>query len=129
MSRRTEQRETIEHVMKHAPRPLSAQEVLDRAQDEVPNMGITTVYRHLKALVARGFLVTVDLPNEPSRYERAALDHHHHFQCTQCMRVFDVPGCAKGVHALAPEGFEVHHHEVLLFGACPDCPAEAKTPD
>lgn len=125
MPRRTEQRDAIRDVFQETDRPLNAQEVLEFAQEQVPGIGIATVYRNIKALIAEGWIVSVDLPNEPSRYELADLDHHHHFQCTTCQRVFDVPGCTHGLASSAPAGFEVEHHEVLLYGTCPDCTDEA----
>lgn len=121
MPRKTEQRDAIRCAFEHAGRPLSAQEVLELAQEDVPSLGIATVYRNIKALVAEDWLTAVELPNEPSRYELAELEHHHHFQCEACARVFDIPGCAMGVAALAPQGFEVNSHEVFLYGTCPEC--------
>ena len=121
MPRRTDQRSAIRQVFEQADRPLNAQEVLDEAQEEVPGLGIATVYRNLKKLVEQGWLHTVDLPNEPSRYERSNLGHHHHFQCTTCQLVFDVHACTTEVVQLVPDGFEVDSHEILLYGTCPAC--------
>ena len=73
-------------------------------------------------MVEHGALATVELPNEPSRYERADMEHHHHFQCTECQRVFDIEGCSEHIDKLAPKGFTVEHHEVVLYGRCPECP-------
>ena len=121
LQRKTTQREVIRDVMKSTPRPLSAQEVLDAAQMQLPRLGIATVYRTLKALTESGWLTSVELPGEASRYERANQAHHHHFHCSECGRVFDVPGCSHGVEALAPDGFDVERHEILLYGTCQDC--------
>ena len=77
----------------------------------------------LKALVEEGAAVAVELPGEPARYERAAAGHHHHFRCRACARVFEVPGCARGIPALAPAGFEVDGHELVLYGRCAPCAA------
>ena len=122
MKRRTEQREAMKQVFEEADRPLTAQEVCDRAQQEVPGLGIATVYRNLKSFVEEGLLRSVDLPDEPSRYESIDLDHHHHFQCGECDRVFDIPGCPD-IEAFVPEDYEVERHEVLLYGLCPSCKA------
>lgn len=121
MARRTEQRDAIRQVFEEATRPLNAHEALEIAQQEVPGMGIATVYRNIKSFLDEEWLLAVELPNEPSRYERASLEHHHHFQCQSCQRVYDIPGCAHGLAKSVPEGFEVEHHEVMLFGRCPEC--------
>jgi len=119
--RKTDQKTAIREVIGASRRPLTAQEILDEAQAIVPGIGIATVYRNVKSLVSSGWLRTVDLPAEPTRYERHDLDHHHHFQCEDCGRVFDVPGCTGGVRDLLPAGFQLHHHEIVMYGLCAEC--------
>lgn len=125
MIRKTEQREAIRRVLEQAKRPLNAQEVLDEAQSKVAGLGIATVYRNLKALTKEGWLKTVDLPGDASRYELADIAHHHHFHCTQCGRVFDLHGCTGNIDRLLPDGFKPDRHEILVYGQCADCPDEA----
>jgi Fur family ferric uptake transcriptional regulator len=84
-------------------------------------MGIATVYRTLKALVGNGELVPVGLPGEPPRYELVGKAHHHHFRCGACDRVFELTGCVTDLRRLAPRGFRVEGHEVLLYGLCGTC--------
>jgi Fur family transcriptional regulator, ferric uptake regulator len=127
MTRKTEQRAAIRKVFAQDPRPLSVQEILDHAQTQVPGLGIATVYRNVKALVEERWLTTVEMPGQPSRYERAELDHHHHFQCEACDRVFDIPGCAHLHDHNTPAGFIVSRHEVMLYGLCPDCDQRGAT--
>lgn len=124
--RGTRQRQAIRRVLEIADRPLSPQEVLDHAQGVIPGMGLATVYRALKTLVEEGWAVAVDLPGKPPRYELAGKDHHHHFHCRGCGRVFEVSGCPGNITAITPPGFRLEGHEVVLYGVCPECP-EAKT--
>ena len=121
MARRTDQKAAIRTVIENAEHPLTAQEICDAAQDEVPGLGIATVYRNVKNLTAKGYLHAVDLPGEPSRYELADLEHHHHFQCDDCGRVFDVHGCPGGVAAIVPAGFQLRTHEIVMYGTCEEC--------
>ncbi len=107
--------------MQNAKRPLSPREVLDEARVAVGALGIATVYRNLKQLVADGVVQVITLPGESARYEMRASSHHHHFQCTSCRRVYDVPGCPGNLRRLAPRGFTVQHHDVTLYGHCLDC--------
>ncbi len=123
MERNTRQRTAIREALEAANRPLSPGEVLDAAQRMVPRLGIATVYRTLRALQEEGWLTVVELPGDSARYERAHLDHHHHFQCRACNRVFEMKGCPANVAALAPAGFEVDAHEVVLYGRCVSCVA------
>lgn len=119
--RHTKQRSTIEHIFSRIEGPLSPNEVLERAHDEIPNLGIATVYRALNDMVDEETLRRVDLPGQSSRYERADLKHHHHFHCTKCDRVFDLDGCLLKHDLDLPKGFVVKQHDITLTGSCPDC--------
>jgi Fur family ferric uptake transcriptional regulator len=121
MERSTRQREAIRAALAAAGRPLMPQEILEAAQAEVPNLGLATVYRALRALQDEGEIAAVTLPGAVPRYEPAHIEHHHHFQCTQCQRVFDVHACPGNLGHLAPKGFVVEGHELTLYGRCSDC--------
>jgi Fur family ferric uptake transcriptional regulator len=123
--RHTRQRAAIRRALEREARPLSPAELLAAARREVPGLGVATVYRAVKALVEEGTAVAVELPGEPARYERTPAGHHHHFRCRRCERVFEVPGCARGIAGLAPAGFEVDGHELVLYGRCAPCAAAA----
>ena len=121
MERSTRQRTAIRAVIDKAGRPLSPQEVLDAAQIDVAALGLATVYRNLKLLLEAGEIQSVNLPGDSPRYESALHEHHHHFQCNACQRVFDVHECPGNLAQLAPAGFTVEHHEITLYGRCKDC--------
>ena len=109
--------------MDAAGRPLLPHEVLLLAQQQVPGLGLATVYRNLKSLVESAELQVVQLPGENPRYERVGHSHHHHFQCRACGKVFDVHACPGDLSKLAPPGFAVEDHEITLYGRCADCAA------
>jgi len=121
MAHQTAQRAAIRRVFEEAKRPLGPQEVLIAAQTLVPKLGLTTVYRTLKSLVRDGWLMIVDLPGEPSRYECATTDQHAWFECRVCKRVFQAPGECQGVSTLIPKGFELTSYKLVLYGACAEC--------
>lgn len=121
IERATRQRAAIGEVLARARRPLLPEEVLEAARVLVPGIGLATVYRNLKLLAEGGQICAVQLPGENTRYEPADQGHHHHFQCRACARVFDVQACPGDLAALAPEGFTVEDHELILYGTCGDC--------
>lgn len=123
MERNTRQRAAIRRAFDDARRPLGPQEVLDLAQPYAPGLGIATVYRALKSMVEEGQLAPVELPGEPARYESAGRGHHHHFRCNSCDRVYEVEGCPGDLSPLAPPGFQLQGHDVLLYGRCAYCAA------
>lgn len=126
MERNTRQRNAIREAIAHSGRPLLPQEVLDAAHAAVPSLSLATVYRTLNALVAEGDLTTVSLPGESPRFEAAPQQHHHHFKCGDCQRVFDVHACPGDLGHLLPSGFEVQHHDLTLYGRCAECTVPAR---
>ena len=77
--------------------------------------------------VLRSLDDVLDIAPESPLYEAAAQGHHHHFQCTRCRRVFDIPGCPGELIGLTPPGFSVESHEITLYGQCSDCGLHAAT--
>jgi len=121
VTRRTKQGEAIKNVLVNCPSPLSAVEILARAKQVVPDMGLATVYRHLNRWLREGKLTPVEFPGETCRFETTGKGHHHHFLCRDCGRVFDLPGCVAGLHSFVPAGFVPRQHELTIYGACPTC--------
>lgn len=119
--RDTRQRRAIRQVFLDAARPLTPEEVLERGQDEVPSLGLATVYRNVKILTEEGWLTEVALPQDGMRYELASRPHHHHFVCRTCDQAYDIHQCPPSVEEIAPAGFRVDDHEVILYGCCPAC--------
>jgi len=127
-SRDTSQRRAIREAVEGAGRPLSATEILSAARATVPGLGIATVYRAVRRMQDEGALRQVDLPGDAPRYEASGKDHHHHFHCRSCARVYEVEACPGEFAMPAPPGFAVEDHEVILYGRCPACRSAARTP-
>jgi Fur family ferric uptake transcriptional regulator len=121
MTRNTRQKDAIRTVIEEAERPLALDEVLALARGTVEGLSIATVYRNVGQLVREGWLAPVALPGETTRYERAGKAHHHHFHCTGCDKVFEVPGCNLRESSKLPRGFRTTGHDVLLYGFCNHC--------
>lgn len=119
--RDTAQRRAIRAALEAAGRPLGALEVLQAAKSGAPGLGIATVYRTLKGLVEGGEVAAVELPGEAPRYEFAGKEHHHHFLCGSCDKVYELGGCLGGLKGLLPRGFKLGSHELLLHGTCASC--------
>lgn len=120
-SRRTRQRDALTQLLDTSERPLSVDELLEAASKRVDGLGIATVYRTVGALLDAGSIEAVEIPGEPTRYERADKGHHHHFQCERCDRVFDIAGCVENLRKLTPPMFRVKEHAVTLYGLCATC--------
>lgn len=124
MTRRdTCQQRAIREAINSAGRPLSIQEIHEIASADAQTLGIRTVYRVVSRLIDDGLIAPVAVPGHADFYEPAAVaaEHHHHFRCEACDRVFDVQGCPGGLSKMLPPGFRLAGHEVLLWGTCDQC--------
>lgn len=121
--RKTNQREGVFQVLKESKGPLTPQEILERTLKITSNVGIATIYRTIKLLVDAKEIIAVTLPDGQSRYELAHLDHHHHFKCRTCLKIFDLDHCPIeiGKSLTLPNGFKLDGHEITLFGTCSNC--------
>lgn len=143
--RQTRQQQAVVQAIRDSGRSLSPQEVWALAQQVVPRINLSTVYRQLKALCEKGQVVRVQLPGQTPRYETARLtpqglpnkrrvvalnaadqgastpSHHHHFHCVACEQVFPLHACPGGMDKLVPRGYEVQRHDLTLHGRCPRC--------
>ena len=129
VARNTRQKQAIRDAFIEAGRPLSPEEALSAAQLHYEALGIATVYRNIKSLLAEGWLDPVTLPGQATRYEVAGKAHHHHFHCRKCGRVFELGTCVGTVLPKAPRGFRVAGHELMLYGNCNRCaPEKAAAP-
>ena len=126
MERNTRQRVAIRRAFERADRPLSPVEVLAEARREVSALGIATVYRSIKMLQDDGWLAAVELPGESPRYELSGKQHHHHFHCSTCDRVFEIPCHVSSTPPTLPRAFRVDRHEIVLYGRCDECAPSAE---
>jgi Fur family ferric uptake transcriptional regulator len=117
----TRQKQVLGGVFERAQRPLTAHEICAAAREQLPELGLATVYRAIRQFVAEGRVRAVEVPGAAPHYENATSDHHHFFLCQQCKRLFDLVGCLGGFKSLAPRGFRVQHHEIVLYGECASC--------
>jgi len=121
MSRDTQQRDAIRNAFSDAKRPLSVNEILNLAKKQVAGIGIATVYRNLKALQKGNWIVQVDVPGQPPRWELSPKKHHHHFLCDCCDKLFEIHDCPEDIARLLPEGYVLEAHDILLRGKCSVC--------
>jgi Fur family ferric uptake transcriptional regulator len=86
-----------------------------------------TVFRLLEALTAQGMAVRFTEENgSRTFYTFCTRSHHHHIVCTGCGRVEQVetPHLELELRDVAEhKGYEVHRHNLELFGLCPGCRA------
>jgi Fur family peroxide stress response transcriptional regulator len=98
---------------------LSADEVLRRARQTLPEIARGTVYNALGELVAAELLGTINLGS--TQLYDPNLEPHEHFHCSACGKLYDVrPQGAKRLRLDEP-GFTVDRVQVLFEGTCASC--------
>jgi Fe2+ or Zn2+ uptake regulation protein/O6-methylguanine-DNA--protein-cysteine methyltransferase len=98
---------------------LSAEEVLSRASQAVPEIGRGTVYATLAELAELGLLGSVGNP-EPVRYETNVAAHDH-FRCRVCLRLFDVELGGRELETRTLPGYSIEAVAVYGEGTCAQC--------
>ena len=108
-------RSTFEHP--------TAEWIHKTARRRLPNVGLGTVYRNLKALVAEGLIREVRHVDEAVRYD-GNTGEHYHIRCVTCGRVSDLPVSVDRrveQRAQAATNYAILGHEVEVQGICPNC--------
>ncbi len=110
----------------------TADEVARAVRAEIGVISRQAVYDALAILADRGLLRRIQPPGSPARYETRTGDNHHHLVCRLCGLVVDVDCAVGAAPCLTPKegaGFEVDEAEVIYWGRCPGCLAEASRID
>jgi Fur family peroxide stress response transcriptional regulator len=112
--------ETIKNDTSHP----TADQIYAKVREDLPNVSLGTVYRNLQKLVRDGKLQV--LPLGRSQHFDPLTQHHQHFICERCNRVYDVfvePEQEITPTKLPHEGFTVTSHQLSFYGTCKDCSA------
>lgn len=121
MDRKTAQRSAIEQVFLQHERPMGVEEILSHGREIVESLNQATVYRNLKVMVENGWLRQFSHPSLGTLFEIADKEHHHHFHCFECNKVYELPGCSLNHEKAVPNGFVLQEHEIFLSGLCRNC--------
>jgi len=87
------------------------------------NMGLTTVYRHLRALQQKGLVRCRNLPTGEALYSPVNRDHHH-LTCVDCGQTLVLKSCPiKNIELpkAQTKNFDLLFHTLEFFGLCKNC--------
>ncbi len=124
--RMTQPRRIILEVISSSQKHLTAEDILDQAQQSDRHINLSTVYRTLAFLKSHKLIEPryFDQDNHREVFEPAPKAEHYHFTCTRCGQVIEFQ--SRHVPALRQQlrdefGAEVNHACVCLTGLCPTC--------
>jgi Fur family ferric uptake transcriptional regulator len=122
--RLTAQRRAVAEVLSGPDIHLTAEEVLSRAKEVLPEISRATVYNTLKELTDRGELEEVQIFPGPVHYDPNAVVRHHHLVCSRCGKIMDIQPYGLDSLELPPEardGFRLEQIDVIFRGMCEEC--------
>lgn len=126
--RLTPQRRVVAEVLAGEHIHLTADAVYSRAQRDLPEISLATVYNTLNELVGMGEVLEISTGDGPKRYDPNTAAAHHHLLCVECGALRDVNPEGADRLALSPSekhGFELLDIDIVFRGRCPDCRAAA----
>lgn len=98
--------------------PLSAQQIWHKLHKK---NNLVSIYRILDRLVSAKLIQPDTITDTKQRAEKVyyiAKNHHHHFVCQKCRKIFCLP-CS--VKIKLPQNFKLNTHQLQINGWCPQC--------
>lgn len=90
MERYSKQREIILEVLKNRKDHPTAEMLYNEIAQEMPGIGIATVYRNLASLYKTGKIQKIEtMQGEADRFD-GDLRPHIHFECSKCNEIYDI---------------------------------------
>ena len=121
-SRSTRQAAAILAVMSGMPAFCGARDIYRALRDGGQQVGLATVYRHLRVLAERGEVDTIHTASGEGRYRLRASSATCHLTCRACGQVVAVDGTEIldwGKQVAAEAGYTFTGYTAALSGRCP----------
>lgn len=112
--------ELLERVEQH----VSAETIYQQLKDQGDDIGLATVYRVLTQFESAGLVHRHHFDGGYSVFEMASEEHHDHIVCIECGLVkefFDEQIEERQERIAASLGFELTHHNHIIYGYCKRC--------
>jgi len=127
--RYSKQRNIVLRILRENPVHPTAEWIFEKAKEEMPGIGVATVYRNLNALVEAGEIERIPGIDGVDRFDGNQMPHYH-MKCSDCGMLFDLEpeseGALQKMEAVIRKTFPMEAEEVklntmLLKGTCRAC--------
>ncbi|MFO7941725.1 MAG: transcriptional repressor [Bacillota bacterium] len=112
-------------LLKHEAQHPSAEELHQLVRQQLPDVGLATVYRTLDLLERLGIIRGMDFGDGRTRYELTSeLHQHHHLICVRCGAIQEVDEDLLGDvedQIAGRTGFTIVDHDLKIYGICQKC--------
>lgn len=103
---------------------MSIEELYKEIKKKFPTVSLATVYKNINAMMEKGFISEVQIPNQKSKYELVKPSHSH-VVCQKCGKIEDI---RLNLDDIAHEAANLTHYSIkeealVLSGLCPQCSA------
>lgn len=118
------QREAIKEFLAGRTDHPTADTVYTCLREQYPNISLGTVYRNLTLLTEMGEIMKITTGEGADRFD-ANVQRHHHFICTSCQSVYDLPGMGNidsvmDTAAASCKG-TIDTYRINFYGTCEHC--------
>jgi Fe2+ or Zn2+ uptake regulation protein len=127
----TPQRIVIHRALADLGRHATAEEVLERVEQQLPNASLPTVYAALELFEDLGIARRVAAGSGATLWDPRSRPHHH-LVCTSCGRVEDLDVKVQmggALRAARRHGFRPEGSELVVTGLCDRCQTPSHGPD
>ncbi len=127
--RYSKQRNLILNILRENPVHPTAEWIFEKAREEMPGIGVATVYRNLNALVEAGEIERIPGVDGVDRFDGNYMLHYH-MKCNGCGRLLDLEpesdAALQRMETVIKETFpmeavEIKLNTMLLKGICKEC--------
>ncbi|BAQ34885.1 Fur family transcriptional regulator [Dehalococcoides sp. UCH007] len=119
----TLQRKLVVDVIHSVPAHVTAEEIINKVQEQFPDINRSTVYRTLDLLESIGCVVKSKIDDQ-TVYHHSDEGHHHHLICSRCGQWIE---CSDEMLAKlrcdiqSEYGFSPNLSHMVINGICADC--------
>lgn len=117
----TRQRLAILKILEGNTSHPSAEEIYEQLKEDYSSLSLTTVYNTLDILARHNIIQEIGIDAKCRRFDPNPAPHHH-FQCKDCGRVYDLDFNIPNLDDVqVVNGFEIHVLQTYSYGLCPNC--------
>lgn len=123
MGKVSKQREAILRVLRNSSAHPSAEWLYEQVKEQLPGIGMATVYRNLRRLTEDGEVRELQRSSDAARYDGNTATHYH-FHCERCGRILDLDEPVDPTietRIAGRTGLKVTGHYLELRGLCLEC--------
>ena len=133
MRKYSKHRELIVNSLRNRKDHPTAENLYLDLKNEMPELGIATVYRNLSDLCEEGKIIRIKTASGPDKFDGNTMPHIH-FECKECGDIIDIVLFENQVKQLDNDlkifakqiNAEVEDSEITITGLCKKCKKKLK---